>query len=302
VAITLVTLAAPALADAIPGCVDCSYAHGEVSGASGQFGEVSGAYEYRKLEAQGGLGSSYAEVALFGTSPKGFHFEAGASGSLATGALHATVAQAGGAADAFVELKDLVQFEFDPALIAAGVTRLTGTLSWTIEGRQEEVAGQSYASLGGNTGLSLLTQHGVGAQLNVDDFPWTTGNDPFHDGTGAFQATMSHDFTIISGEYYTLDAILSVYAGGRFAAYDPEGHELVTTAPSTADYGNTSYFNFTLPTGVKLLSGSGQLLTAPYVPGGAPSVPEPATWAMLILGFAAVGATLRRRRVHAAFA
>ena len=35
-------------------------------------------------------------------------------------------------------------------------------------------------------------------------------------------------------------------------------------------------------------------------PTGAP-VPEPATWAMMILGFASIGAGMRRRRVRAAF-
>ena len=36
--------------------------------------------------------------------------------------------------------------------------------------------------------------------------------------------------------------------------------------------------------------------------GGGPGVPEPATWAMMILGLGGVGATLRRRRSAMALA
>ncbi len=42
-----------------------------------------------------------------------------------------------------------------------------------------------------------------------------------------------------------------------------------------------------------ILGSSGGSITNPTPPGG---VPEPSTWAMLILGFGAVGATLRRRQ------
>lgn len=48
-----------------------------------------------------------------------------------------------------------------------------------------------------------------------------------------------------------------------------------------------------------ILGSSGGSITNPNPPGG---VPEPATWAMLILGFGAVGATMRRRRQVVRFA
>jgi hypothetical protein len=53
------------------------------------------------------------------------------------------------------------------------------------------------------------------------------------------------------------------------------------------DYANTSTIGFTLPTGVTLSSASGTFLTSP--------APEPATWSLLLVGVAGLGAVLRRR-------
>ncbi len=65
---------------------------------------------------------------------------------------------------------------------------------------------------------------------------------------------------------------------------------------SNCDFGHTGAFGFigALPEGLTIGSASGVFLTAQNpVPGG---VPEPATWAMFILGFGTVGAAARRRR------
>ena len=61
-----------------------------------------------------------------------------------------------------------------------------------------------------------------------------------------------------------------------------------------ADFGNTASFTFDpLPAGVSYTSASGDFLTA---------VPEPSTWAMMILGFAGIGFLTYRRRNQAAVA
>lgn len=67
---------------------------------------------------------------------------------------------------------------------------------------------------------------------------------------------------------------------------------------SHADFGHTLHFNWTLPEGVYARSESGQFLSD--VPAAA--VPEPAAWAMMIMGFGVSGAVLRRRRALSATA
>lgn len=53
---------------------------------------------------------------------------------------------------------------------------------------------------------------------------------------------------------------------------------------------NTASFSLLLPAGVSFTSDSGSFLQ-----GDASSVPEPATWAMMVAGFGMMGATMRRR-------
>ena len=67
---------------------------------------------------------------------------------------------------------------------------------------------------------------------------------------------------------------------------------------SSCLFGNTSAFRFgDLPAGLSWTSKSGKFLTALAAPG----VPEPASWAMMVAGFAAAGAAVRRRRAAFAF-
>lgn len=64
------------------------------------------------------------------------------------------------------------------------------------------------------------------------------------------------------------------------------------------DFSHTGRMALRLPTGVTFTSGSGVFLTAPF----AAAVPEPASWAMLTLGFGLCGTVARRRRRVAASA
>lgn len=62
---------------------------------------------------------------------------------------------------------------------------------------------------------------------------------------------------------------------------------------SACDYNHTAAFSFSLPSNVTYTSASGVFLTGTGATGG---VPEPAAWALVILGLGGVGAALRRRR------
>ncbi len=63
---------------------------------------------------------------------------------------------------------------------------------------------------------------------------------------------------------------------------------------SNADFGDTMSFNWVLPDDLTFTSASGTFLT-----GGVDAVPEPASWAMMIVGFGLVGLTVRgRTRSH----
>ncbi len=66
-----------------------------------------------------------------------------------------------------------------------------------------------------------------------------------------------------------------------------------TSGYAAADFGNTLNFNWVLPDGVEAHSESGVFLTQLAADAG---VPEPSTWAMMILGFGLAGAAVRRRR------
>ena len=65
-----------------------------------------------------------------------------------------------------------------------------------------------------------------------------------------------------------------------------------------SNFAHTAKIAFVLPVGVTFTSDSGAFLTAT----SSPSVPEPATWAMMLAGLGIVGASLRQRRAGRALA
>ncbi len=62
---------------------------------------------------------------------------------------------------------------------------------------------------------------------------------------------------------------------------------------TACDYSHTASLSFTLPSNVSFTSDSGVFLTQPI---GAPGVPEPASWSLMLVGFGGLGVLLRRTR------
>ena len=98
----------------------------------------------------------------------------------------------------------------------------------------------------------------------IDSLYWTT--------TGSYSQDLHGTF-----KFQGTDAVVPIFmllsVGGQYGY---------------ADFGNTAKFTFDpLPAGVSYTSASGDFLTA---------VPEPSTWAMMVLGFAGVGFMAYRRK------
>jgi hypothetical protein len=117
----------------------------------------------------------------------------------------------------------------------------------------------------------VATHSGPGTRLLI----WAPGSDVYVDGTVVFT------FPVTFNSYSTFTRYLSVEAGAPGAKVD--------------------FFNTGTLTNVQALDSAGRvisadLLTATGSYGGVTAaVPEPSSWAMMLLGFAAIGWSTRRR-------
>ena len=124
-------------------------------------------------------------------------------------------------------------------------------------------AGESPAS--GGTASSTSSPYTFYTFSKAGD--WSTFGPEYFSGT--FYLSPSHPDL-----YLNMSLDLAVSEGGGFSAFD-----------------HTTAITFDMPAGVTFTSGSNTFLTA----AGA-SVPEPAAWTMMLLGFGGLGAVLRSRR------
>jgi hypothetical protein len=131
---------------------------------------------------------------------------------------------------------------------------------------------------------------GIGGVFNNDTFGFFSQDGSANNYTGDF-FTLLINFTLPPG----------VSGGGTFAATligsvsgagGNNGGVNVSFAPSTQLF-HSSAGDFTLHVNDVAVSGTG---AASPISGYIQAVPEPATWAMMLVGFAGMGMAMRRRR------
>ena len=94
---------------------------------------------------------------------------------------------------------------------------------------------------------------------------------------------------------YSMAAQLRLEPGQRQLFYSFAAIGASASDGGNADFGHTMRFNWTLPDGVTYESASGSFMA------GA-GVPEPTTWAMMLMGFGLIGYAARRRATQVHFA
>jgi len=126
----------------------------------------------------------------------------------------------------------------------------------------------SLSALTGNGGA--LTAEAANSPGNVDGHGFFNQKIDQFDGFGDRSSTISFTLTNIGGSWANDSSVLAANASGNFVA----AHiGVCTTNPCTSF-----------------------IATGFATDGPGAVVPEPATWAMMILGFGGIGALLRRRR------
>lgn len=136
---------------------------------------------------------------------------------------------------------------------------------------------------------------------------------PASDSNGVYSFALgttpiSFDWSI-EGSDYLANITLTNMLTGATVNYDPFalGNDNYTTAADPDLAQNSERLDFSFLSGlgfdpnvndtyrVTLVSGGQSLTAYAQLGSGAPAVPEPATWALMLLGFAAVGFQMRRR-------
>ncbi len=134
---------------------------------------------------------------------------------------------------------------------------------------------------------------------------WLSDGDSYRDGGdyGQININFANDFGALLTSF-SMDVATALPGGAALVFFDIDGVELnsflVPLAPSQVNFTPVGYTNVSV-TSTNGIGGfrftgfaQGNTIVDNLVAVTAP-VPEPATWAMMMIGFGAMGATLRRR-------
>ena len=189
------------------------------------------------------------------------------------------------------------------ALTLAGSAQAQVAVSaWT---GQPAAAGNATIAQAGTLGPANLTTSVSGINFSTGDSDSTTlgtwlGNPALSSTTldNSYMLFTGSIFLTAGANPFTIahdDGVQLSLDGGIGLALDDAGPTPPTTTPFTIMAPSTGTYNFTLAYGE--CCGGPAVLQWLY-PTGAPvgGVPEPATWAMMLLGFGGIGLAMRKRR------
>jgi hypothetical protein len=250
------------------------------------------------LSTKGGSGA-LATYASASTSQSGYDYgqtspestSIVAVSDLTTASLHMASSNASGApqssygSDGFASFNDVLH------LSVAGASADTVTaisVSFAIDGTLASPAG-AYPFAGVGDFYGLMTFGTSQAQFNFTN-DITTGFKTlgtFGTGASSYPGTWSYASDYTTATYTETYDITGAEADIAVAARA----NMDCSNGSSCQFGNTAKFIIDAPTGTSFTSDSGVFLT-----GGTSAVPEPATWAMMMIGLGALGAGLRQRR------
>lgn len=151
---------------------------------------------------------------------------------------------------------------------------------------------------GGDINLDADQLSGTTIRLGVpwDNLGFSGWSGPANWGSGAFPASANS----VIGDFFVLDT--ARYGSPR--VFIPKGYIWGRALSGSATFPNVTFASLGLTAGQYVYtSPANQTVTVNIGTGGnTGAVPEPAAWALMTLGFGAVGAALRRRpRVSARF-
>jgi hypothetical protein len=254
--------------------------------------------------SQGGtLGPGYNET--YSTSTSGLVFDGGYGPWTASASTYADLSTgklgASGSTDYYqtaltvARLTDLLNFTIDGA-DADTVTNIT--VKFQLDGSLSTPAAHGATGLGTPYGI-ITNDFNFGSANGYVSFEQLAANRRYgQEDLRLEQRTtqsgwISHSWDSISpgltqftGVYALTGASAVVGIGNNLSGY-------VSTGGSFA-YSNTSSLNLVLPSNVRFTSASGTFLSG--VGPGVGGVPEPASWAMLIVGFGLTGGLMRRQQ------
>lgn len=285
--------------------------------ASGNFTTMSDVAPYRSAycptggppgclsASQGGtLAPGYDET--FSTSTSGLVFDGGYGPWTASASTYADLSTgklgASGKTDYYqtaqtvARLTDLLNFTVD----GAGADTVTNiTVKFQLDGSLSTPAAHGATGLG--TPYAIITNNfNFGSANGYVSFEQLAANRRYgqedliinqqntQNGWVSYSwDSISPGLTQFTGVYALTGASAVVGIGNNLSGY--------TSSGGSFSYGNTSSLNLVVPTNVRFTSASGTFLSG--VGPGVGGVPEPASWAMLIIGFGLTGRQMRRRRL-----